>query len=176
MAFDDDFAARLLDGRADAPAVTLWWPRHVASVLAHAAAPASRRPATGARVAAVARQWGSFLGGSRGADPAASLVCEHARIETRIAEAMAARDAAGLRRLADDLAGNVRNLGMVHANYLAGFPERRFCSLVARHAALLADAAARAGSARSPVPGDDLRANTLALARMTTEWLAGAPA
>lgn len=172
MAPEDDFAARLLDGRADAPAATLWWPRHVASVLGHAAAPPSRRAATAARVASVAEQWGLFLGSSPGAGPASLLVREHAAIEARIAEAMRARDAAGLRRLAGDLAENVRIMGKAHAECLPGFPERSFCSLVARHSALLADAAGRAGSPRSPVPGDELRANTLSLARMTTEWVA----
>jgi hypothetical protein len=170
VASDDDFAARLLDGRARAPEATLWWPRHVASVLAHAASPRSRRGPTGSKIASVAAEWSRIVPGR-----AAELMARHAELEAAMVRAMSDGDRTALSRIGEDLAGNVGDLGAAHSAAVPGFPEAAFRSLVARHSALLAEAVQRASPAAAVShAGTDLRANTLALAGLTTEWAGGA--
>lgn len=164
---------RLLSGKNEAPGRTRWWPRHsgITSRYLQAAIQGEQKTLVATRDLAIASatEWECLAHRTKN-----GLMAEHALLELELVDAALRTDVDGINIIGEHLTRNARIQTEALRAKIDGFPADHFLALFAAHITLFID------SVESKMVGDDIffdkseekrRANTIALAGLSTEWI-----
>lgn len=167
----DDFAAKLIAGRAIASAKASWWPRHCRALGRYLALSGGVTPNALNNVRdELAMGWAAW----EAAVPAASkkgLMEHHTELEMALVDAALMVNEKRIEEIGGLLLENAKRHADVCAEVIPAFPKGVFRRMLQEHVFLFVKAvrAHREGAGRS-CEGNE-HANTLALASFTAEWL-----
>lgn len=167
----DDFAAKLISGKAVASAKASWWPRHCRALGRYLSLSGGSTPnALGGVRDELAMGWAAW----EAAVPAAlkkGLMENHTELEMSLVDAAFVVNEKKIDEIGGLLLENANRQADIYAIAIAGFPKGVFRKLLQEHVFLFVKAvrAHREGKGRT-CEGME-HANTLSLASFTAEWL-----
>lgn len=166
-------ATRLLSGKDESPNRTRWWPKHskvtARYLMAATGGMEASLPTIRELVATTSSEWERMDHRSK-----KGLMSEHSMLEIELVDAALRNDIATIDEIGQRLTENARTQMENFKAQIKEFPGDRFQALLAQHIGLFIDAV------ESRMTGDEKafaaseekrRANTIALAGFSTEWL-----
>jgi hypothetical protein len=167
----DDFAAKLIAGKAVASAKASWWPRHCRALGRYLVLSGGGTPnALGTVRDELAMGWAAW----EAAVPAASkkgLMEHHTELEMALVDAALMNNDKKIEEIGGFLLENATRQADVCAESVPGFPKKVFLKLLQEHVFLFVKAVRAHREGRGRACEGMEHANTLALAAFTAEWL-----
>lgn len=169
-----DFVTKLMNGNSEALAKTRWWPRHSRSMARYMALATGKDAAAGKSVRELlmtgASEWEVTV--CRPGNPL--LMTEHSALEITLVDASLRKDVKAMEQVGLKLMANAKAQTEAYARKIPDFPQPLWYSLLLGHVTLFTEAIRyhMSGDGRNFDECEKRRQdNTLALARVTTEWL-----
>ncbi len=169
----DDFAAKLIAGKANASPRASWWPRHGRSMsryllLSEGSTPNALKEVKDT-ITMGCSEWEKILP----APARHGLMTIHAALEMALVDAVRLRPADGraIERIGDQLLENAIRQAEKYATTMVSFPETTFRKLFEEHVMLFTRAVRlRKEKTQGQSAEEREEGNTVALAAFTAEW------
>lgn len=167
----DDFAAKLISGKAVASAKAAWWPRHCRALGRYLSLSSGVTPNALAGVHdELAMGWAAW----ETAVPAAmkkGLMENHTELEMALVDAASVINGKKIDEIGGLLLENANRQADVYAAAIDGFPKTVFLKLLQEHVFLFVKAVRAHREGKGRACEGMAHANTLSLASFTAEWL-----